>query len=98
MSGINVQCVLQLGQPQSSFQTGPGLAAAALRRLLLQDGSTIQAYKLLLAVTSPVFEGFFRPLADRGLREVRVEDMKAAGFRRLLHFVYNSRCLSWKVE
>jgi len=65
----------------------------------LQDGSTVQAHKLFLAVVSPVFEGmFFGPLADKGLREVRVEDVKPAGFRRLLHFVYNSRCLSWKIE
>jgi len=65
----------------------------------LQDGSTVQAHKLLLAVASPVFEGmFFGPLADKGLREVRVEELRPAGFRRLLHFVYNSRCLSWKIE
>ena len=59
----------------------------------------VQAHKLFLAVVSPVFEGmFFGPLADKHLREVRVEDVKPAGFRRLLHFVYNSRCLSWKIE
>jgi len=65
----------------------------------LQDGSSIQAHKLMLSVTSPVFEGmFFGPLADKGMREVRVDDLKPAGFRRLIHFVYNSRCLSWKIE
>ena len=30
--------------------------------------------------------------------QVRIEDLKPAGFRRLLHFIYNSRCLSWKIE
>ena len=65
----------------------------------LQDGSTVQAHKMMLAVTSAVFEGmFFGPLADKGLREVRIDDLKPAGFRRLLHFIYNSRCLSWKIE
>ena len=65
----------------------------------LADGSTVAAHKLLLAITSPVFEAmFFGPLADRSLREVRVEDVKPSGFKRLLHFIYNSRCLSWKIE
>jgi len=65
----------------------------------LGDGSTVQAHKLLLAITSPVFEAmFFGPLADRNLREVRVDDVKPSGFKRLIHFVYNSRCLSWKIE
>eukprot|EP00091_Calanus_sinicus_P002182 TRINITY_DN1221_c0_g1_i2.p1 TRINITY_DN1221_c0_g1~~TRINITY_DN1221_c0_g1_i2.p1 ORF type:complete len:501 (-),score=197.55 TRINITY_DN1221_c0_g1_i2:1127-2629(-) len=66
---------------------------------LLADGSSVQAHKLMLAITSSVFEGmFFGPLADKGLKEVKVEDVKPSGFRRLLHFVYNSRCLSWKIE
>jgi len=65
----------------------------------LADGATVQAHKLILAITSPVFEAmFFGPLADRNLREVRVEDVKPAGFKRLIHFIYNSRCLSWKIE
>jgi len=66
---------------------------------ILTDGSTIKAHKLLLAITSPVFEGmFFGPMADRNLREVRIEDVKPSGFRRLIHFIYNSKCLSWKIE
>ena len=65
----------------------------------LGDGSTVQAHKLLLAITSPVFEAmFFGPLADRNLREVRVDDVKPSGFKRLIHFIYNSRALSWKIE
>ena len=33
---------------------------------LLSDGSSVQAHKLMLAITSSVFEGmFFGPLADR---------------------------------
>jgi len=65
----------------------------------LEDGSTVQAHKLMLAVTSPTFEAmFFGPLADKGLREVRVEDVKPSGFRRLVHFIYNSKCLSWKID
>ena len=53
----------------------------------------------MLAITSPVFEAmFFGPLSDRNLREVRVDDVKPQGFKRLIHFIYNSRCLSWKIE
>ena len=32
------------------------------------------------------------------LGQVRIDDLKPAGFRRLLHFIYNSRCPSWKIE
>jgi len=66
---------------------------------VLQDGSTVNAHKLILAITSPVFEGmFFGPLADRNRTEVRVTDIEPMGFRRLLQFIYNSRCLSWKID
>ena len=27
-----------------------------------------------------------------------MEDVKPSGFKRLIHFIYNSRCLSWKIE
>lgn len=27
-----------------------------------------------------------------------MDDVKPSGFRRLIHFIYNSRCLSWKIE
>lgn len=65
----------------------------------LSDGSSIQAHKLLLSISSPVFEGmFYGPMADSGTREFKVDDVKAVGFRRLIQFIYNSRCLSWKVE
>jgi len=65
----------------------------------LSDGSNIRAHKLLLSITSPVFEAmFFGPLAQQGLREVKIEDVKPSGFRRLIHFIYNSKCLSWKIE
>ena len=54
--------------------------------------SMFQAHKLMLAITSSVFEAmFFGPLADRNMREVRVEDVKPSGFKRLIHFIYNSR-------
>ena len=29
---------------------------------------------------------------------MRVEDVKPAGFKRLIHFIYNSQCLSWKMD
>ena len=50
---------------------------------VLQDGTTVQAHKLILAITSPVFEGmFYGPLADRNMREVRVTDIEPMGFKR----------------
>jgi len=68
-------------------------------RFCLADGSVVAAHKLVLAITSSVFEGmFFGPLADKNLSQVRVEDVKPAGFKRLIHFIYNSRCLSWKMD
>lgn len=68
-------------------------------RFTLSDGSVVQAHKLVLAITSPVFEGmFYGPLADKNLRDVNVEDVKPVGFRRLIQFIYNSRCLSWKMD
>jgi len=66
---------------------------------VLADGSSIAAHKLLLAISSSVFEGlFFGPLSDKNLREVKVDDVKPSGFRRLIHFIYNSKCLSWKID
>jgi hypothetical protein len=42
----------------------------------------LQAHKLLLSISSPVFEGmFYGPMADRNLRDVRVDDVKPSGFR-----------------
>jgi len=68
-------------------------------RFCLSDGSVVAAHKLVLAITSSVFEGmFFGPLADKNLSQVRVEDVKPTGFKRLIHFIYNSRCLSWKMD
>jgi len=68
-------------------------------RFCLADGSVVAAHKLVLAITSSVFEGmFFGPLADKNLSQVRVDDVKPAGFKRLIHFIYNSRCLSWKMD
>ncbi|XP_023327484.1 speckle-type POZ protein [Eurytemora carolleeae] len=65
----------------------------------LADGSTIQVHKLLLSISSPVFEGmFYGPMADTTTREFKVDDVKPVGFRRLIQFIYNSRWLSWKVE
>ena len=29
---------------------------------------------------------------------MRVEDVNPAGFKRLIHFIYNSQCLSWKMD
>eukprot|EP00088_Acartia_fossae_P059657 TRINITY_DN7102_c0_g1_i2.p1 TRINITY_DN7102_c0_g1~~TRINITY_DN7102_c0_g1_i2.p1 ORF type:complete len:813 (-),score=304.37 TRINITY_DN7102_c0_g1_i2:88-2526(-) len=65
----------------------------------LADGSSVRAHKLILAISSPVFEGmFYGPMADQGANEFKVEDVKPVGFRRLVQFVYTSRSMSWKAE
>jgi len=65
----------------------------------LTDGSSMRGHKLLLAMSSPVFEGmFYGPMADGNANEFKVEDVKPVGFRRLVQFVYSSRCASWKAE
>jgi len=65
----------------------------------LADGSAIQAHKLLLSISSPVFEGmFYGPMADKNLKDVKLDDVKPSGFRRLISFIYSSRCLSWKID
>jgi len=65
----------------------------------LADGSTVQGHKLLMAISSPVFEGmFFGTGVDPSNRDFKVDDVKPVGFRRLIQFVYNSRAASWKVE
>jgi len=43
-------------------------------------------HKLVLAITSSLFEGmFFGPRADKNLSQVRVENVKPAGLKRLIH-------------
>ena len=42
-------------------------------RFCLADGSVVAAHKLVLAITSSVFEGmFFGPLADKNLSQVNL--------------------------
>ena len=46
-------------------------------RFCLADGSVVAAHKLVLAITSSVFEGmFFGPLADKNLSQVRKIDTR----------------------
>jgi len=52
---------------------------------VIYDEST-PLQQLVLAITSSLFEGmFFGPCADKNLSQVRVEDVKPAGFKRLIH-------------
>ena len=40
----------------------------------LTDGSSVRAHKLILAISSPVFEGmFYGPMADQGTAEFKVK-------------------------
>jgi len=65
----------------------------------LSDGSQVRAHKLILAISSSVFEAmFYGPMSDHNAMEFKVEDVKASGFRRLVQFTYTSRCMSWKVD
>ena len=41
-----------------------------------------QAHKPLLSISSPVFEGmFYGPMADKNLKDVKLDDVKPSGFR-----------------
>jgi hypothetical protein len=41
-----------------------------------------QAHKLLLSISSPVFEAlFYGPMSDKNLKDVKVDDVKPSGFR-----------------
>jgi len=41
---------------------------------------------------------FFGAMSDKAKIDFKIEDVKPMGFRRLINFIYNSRCLSWKVD
>jgi hypothetical protein len=42
----------------------------------------LQAHKLLLSISSPVFEAlFYGPMSDKNLKDVKLDDVKPSGFR-----------------
>ncbi|XP_020083324.1 BTB/POZ and MATH domain-containing protein 1-like isoform X3 [Ananas comosus] len=52
-------------------------------------GETFAAHRCVLAARSPVFSAqFFGPLSEKSTQCVKIEDMEAAAFRALLHFIY----------
>ncbi|OEL13882.1 BTB/POZ and MATH domain-containing protein 2 [Dichanthelium oligosanthes] len=56
---------------------------------VLQSGDRFPAHKTILAARSPVFMvEFFGHMNERRSQSVRIEDMQAAVFKAMLHFVY----------
>ncbi|KQK17054.1 hypothetical protein BRADI_1g32230v3 [Brachypodium distachyon] len=55
----------------------------------LVSGESFMAHKNILAARSPVFMAeFFGNMKEACLRRVEIEDMEAAAFRAMLHFIY----------
>jgi speckle-type POZ protein len=56
---------------------------------VLESGECFPAHKNILAARSPVFMAeFFGHMNERGSQSVRIEDMQAAVFKSVLHFIY----------
>ncbi|CAM8922363.1 unnamed protein product [Rhodiola kirilowii] len=52
-------------------------------------GETFAAHKLVLAARSPVFRAqLFGPMRDQNLDCIHVDDMEAAVFKAMLHYIY----------
>ncbi|GAB4851160.1 BTB/POZ and MATH domain-containing protein 2 [Ancistrocladus abbreviatus] len=53
------------------------------------DGEIFAAHKLVLAARSPVFRAqLFGPMKEKSMQCIKVEDMEAAVFKAMLHFIY----------
>nr|CAB3468699.1 unnamed protein product [Digitaria exilis] len=56
---------------------------------VLDSGDRIPAHKNILAARSPVFKAeFFGDMSERSSQTVRIQDMQAAVFKAMLHFIY----------
>ncbi|KAI4969622.1 hypothetical protein ZWY2020_000536 [Hordeum vulgare] len=52
-------------------------------------GEIFPAYKIILAMQSPVFKAqFYGPMKNKCGRSIAIEDMQPAVFKALLHFIY----------
>jgi len=64
----------------------------------LRDGSTVEAHKLILSVSNPVFEAmFYGSLADRKVSDFDIP-VDPVAFRRLLVYIYNSGQVDWNMN
>lgn len=60
-------------------------------KLLLPDGSQIQAHKFILAMKSPVFQTqFYGPFARKGIDSVTIENTNSDSFLRMVKWIYLS--------
>ncbi|TVU08489.1 hypothetical protein EJB05_41894, partial [Eragrostis curvula] len=56
------------------------------------SGESFAAHKLVLAARSPVFKvEFFGNMEERSSKLVQIEDMEAAVFKAMLHFIYTDK-------
>jgi len=64
----------------------------------LKDGSTVEAHKLILAVSNSVMEAlFYGPMAESGKTDFTITAEPVA-FRRFLSCIYNSSVPAWDIE
>ncbi|XP_020081665.1 BTB/POZ and MATH domain-containing protein 2-like [Ananas comosus] len=53
-------------------------------------GETFAAHRWLLAARSPVFKAeLLGPMKEKSMQRIKIEDMEAAVFKALLHFIYS---------
>ena len=60
---------------------------------VLDDGSELQAHKLILATASPYFEAlFYGPMASKKepVKQIEVKDVEADVFRIIIETIYDS--------
>ncbi|RLN12477.1 hypothetical protein C2845_PM09G21100 [Panicum miliaceum] len=56
---------------------------------VVDSGKRFPAHKTILAARSPVFMAeFFGHMNEKGSQSVRIQDMEAAVFKAMLHFIY----------
>jgi speckle-type POZ protein len=59
---------------------------------VLESGECFPAHKTILAARSPVFMAeFFGHMNERRSQSVRIQDMQAAVFKAMLHFIYTDK-------
>lgn len=62
-------------------------------------GQTFAAHRWLLAARSPVFRAeLFGEMRETRMKQIKLEDMEAAVFRALLHFIYSDTLPSYMEE
>ncbi|CAM8931478.1 unnamed protein product [Rhodiola kirilowii] len=96
---LSINCTVRVGPEIYSIGVPPSNIGQHFGRLLESgkrtdvkfevDGETFAAHKLVLAARSPVFRAqLFGPMRDQSLDCIHVDDMEAAVFKAMVHYIY----------